>query len=276
MRKIVKMVSAAMLALAIAALAPANLYADEIVINVTINGEAVQFADQGPVVVDGRTLVPVRGVFEHLGFDVDWYQPLQMATLTSEHHMITIAVGSDVFTTDNIIFELEVPAQIINDRTMLPIRQVLESVGFALDWDQATRTVIITGQLPVGADLGLSYDLPSDIADDITRVLTALHPGTARADVESALLVASQRVIQAYGGGYSYRYDLLAEAGYEFAASHDDVDIQGLQEGRVRIIVFVDYNARDEIVWYAVYYSDLNGVIYEFRYWHGIRHSQWS
>jgi len=139
--------AAVLSALVFAAFNPVSLHADEIIISVTINGEAVQFADQGPVVIDGRTLVPLRGVFEHLGFDVDWYQPLQMATLTSEEHMVQIAVGSNLFVTNGIIFDLEVPAQIINDRTMLPIRQVLETVGFALDWDQATRTVIITGGL---------------------------------------------------------------------------------------------------------------------------------
>ena len=41
-------------------------------ISVTINGEQVVFENQQPVIVDGRTLVPVRGVFEALGFEVDW------------------------------------------------------------------------------------------------------------------------------------------------------------------------------------------------------------
>ena len=42
--------------------------ADEI--NVTINGQVVVFPDQRPAIVDGRTLVPVAGVFQALGFDV--------------------------------------------------------------------------------------------------------------------------------------------------------------------------------------------------------------
>ena len=41
-------------------------------ISVTIDGERVHFPGQQPVIVDGRTLVPVRGVFEQLGFEVNW------------------------------------------------------------------------------------------------------------------------------------------------------------------------------------------------------------
>ena len=41
-------------------------------IRVLIDGVEAKFTDQQPVIVNGRTLVPVRGVFETLGFEVDW------------------------------------------------------------------------------------------------------------------------------------------------------------------------------------------------------------
>jgi len=66
------------------------------------------------------------------------------ATLTRTGQNIAITLDSNVFTANGASHSLEVSAQIIGGSTMLPIRAVLESVGYALDWDDATRTVVIT------------------------------------------------------------------------------------------------------------------------------------
>jgi len=112
--------------------------------NVTIDGRPVSFADQPPVIIDGRTLVPVRGVFEALGFDVDWDASNQRATLTREGDTVIITVGSASFTTNGVSHTLDVPAQIIGSRTMLPFRAVVESVGYSVGWNGATSTVVIS------------------------------------------------------------------------------------------------------------------------------------
>ena len=111
---------------------------------VTINGTAVDFADQQPALVDGRTLVPVRGVFEQLGFEVDWDNENRQAILERDDYIIIITIDSEVFTTNGVEHRFDVPAQTIGGRTMVPIRFVLESVGYELDWDGDTQTVIIS------------------------------------------------------------------------------------------------------------------------------------
>ena len=124
-------------------------------ITVTVDGEAVYFPDQGPIMIDNRTLVPVRGVFQTLGWEVDWDRATSTALITRGHVLITIQIGEPTFSVlvydpdsphpgHGVIGLLDVPAQIIGGRTMLPIRAVLESVGYGFDWDNATRTVIIT------------------------------------------------------------------------------------------------------------------------------------
>lgn len=123
---------------------PANDYAP---INVSINGQQLSFAGQNPAIVDGRTLVPVRGVFEALGFDVNWNASLQQATLTRGGDVVIITVGSDAFTTNCVYHTLDVSAQIIGGSTMLPIRAVLESVGYYVEWDATTNTVLISQRL---------------------------------------------------------------------------------------------------------------------------------
>ena len=124
------------------------VYANDI--RVTVNGEPVVFTGQTPVIVDGRTLVPVRGVFEHLGFEVDWNGEARQVTLTSDSHTVVLTIGSATFTTNNVNHTLDVPAQIIGGSAMLPIRAVLESVGYYLDWSAETQTVLISSALFTG------------------------------------------------------------------------------------------------------------------------------
>jgi len=113
-------------------------------ITVEVDGQRVIFADQEPVIVDGRTLVPVRGVFETLGYEIGWEGSTQTVTLSNVAYTVIIRVGSQTFTTNGISYTLDVPAQIINGRTMLPLRAVLESVGCALEWDGANQRVIVS------------------------------------------------------------------------------------------------------------------------------------
>ena len=123
-------------------------------ITVTIDGERVVFDGQQPIIQDGRTLVPIRGVFEKLGFDVEWIPDekddlLHFVFLTTEDITISVGIGASRFSiwnnnNDAERIELDVPARIINGRTMLPLRALIEAIGHEIDWNGATQTVIIT------------------------------------------------------------------------------------------------------------------------------------
>ncbi|MDR2166404.1 MAG: copper amine oxidase N-terminal domain-containing protein, partial [Clostridiales bacterium] len=117
---------------------------------VEIDGRRIAFEGQQPVIVDGRTLVPVRGVFEQLGYVVGWDESTQTAMLIGNGNTIVIRIGSRNFTTNGRMFTLDVPAQIIGGRTMLPLRFVLESVGMALEWDgtQNRAQILTAAQAP--------------------------------------------------------------------------------------------------------------------------------
>ena len=113
-------------------------------VRVRIDGQLITFSDQQPVIVEDRTLVPVRGVFEHMGYHVDWEPATRTVSLTNDRYAVIITLDSDTFTTNGVSYALEVPAQIINERTMLPFRAILESVGCEVDWDGGQRTVLVT------------------------------------------------------------------------------------------------------------------------------------
>ena len=167
-KRLSALVMAMLLALSIVIVTPVTALAtDEI--TVTIDGVPVVFADQGPIIVQGRTLVPVRDVFEALGFEVDWNRAEQQAELTRHDYEIIIPIGSRTFTTNGVSHTLDVQAQIINGRTMLPLRLVLESVGYELDWDGSTRTVIITSPTDDEAALA-AFIADNNINLDLARL----------------------------------------------------------------------------------------------------------
>jgi hypothetical protein len=115
-------------------------------ISVTISGAPVAFpAGVAPVIQDDRTLVPVRGVFEHLGFDVVW-EPDGLARtvdLVSSTHTLRLFIDSQTFYVNGAARTLDVAPRIIGGSTMLPLRQPLEAVGLNIGWNPYTRTVLI-------------------------------------------------------------------------------------------------------------------------------------
>ena len=100
-------------------------------------------ADQPPVIIDGRTLVPLRAIFEALGAEVDWDGDTKTVTSTKGSDTVKMTIGDDKFTKNGETRTLDVPAQIINSRTMVPVRAISEAYGCTVDWDNDTKTVSI-------------------------------------------------------------------------------------------------------------------------------------
>ena len=111
-------------------------------VKVVVNGTTLSF-DQPPIIQDGRTLVPLRVIFEALGANVDWEQSTQTVTAVRGNVTVSLAIGSSILTRNGEQITLDVPAQLINGRTFVPARAVAESFGAQVGWDAATRTVTI-------------------------------------------------------------------------------------------------------------------------------------
>ncbi|GAX88923.1 stalk domain-containing protein [Effusibacillus lacus] len=114
-------------------------------IKVTIDGKE-QHYDQPPVLVNGRTLVPLRGIFESLGAKIDWNGDTQTVTATRGSTTIVLQVGSKLAIKNGQPVTLDVEAQLINGRTMVPVRFVGEALGAGVNWDSGTNTVVISTQ----------------------------------------------------------------------------------------------------------------------------------
>lgn len=103
--------------------------------------------DTPPTIVDGRTLVPVRAIFEALGATVEWDGDTRTATGTRGDVTVSIQIDNTTAYINGEEKTLDVPAQLINDRTMVPARFISEALGCDVTWYQETQTAAVADKL---------------------------------------------------------------------------------------------------------------------------------
>ncbi len=143
-------------------------------IHVTVNGENVEFDLQEPVIRNGRTLVPLRNVLEKMGAYVRWNEEGQSIYVYREGEYASLAVGSSTMYAEDGEKTLDAAPEIMNGRTMLPIRAVAEALGATVDWDDAGKTVVITDTF---GDYRIGYNYVEDTvksADGKTDLISTL------------------------------------------------------------------------------------------------------
>lgn len=112
----------------------------------TVNGTESEI-DTGvgtvPVVVNDRTLLPIRAVIEAVGGSVEWNESAREVLLTYENDNIRLTIDSTTMYLNDIAQTLDTAPIVINDRTMFPIRFIAEGFGFEVTWEETTLTVTI-------------------------------------------------------------------------------------------------------------------------------------
>jgi hypothetical protein len=111
-------------------------------ISVFVDGNKVEF-DVAPVINDGRTLVPVRAIFESIGAKVTWDDATKTVYSDMNDTKISLKINDNVLSKNGESIALDVPAKLIKDRTMVPVRAISEAYGCYVSWNDAKRTVAI-------------------------------------------------------------------------------------------------------------------------------------
>ncbi len=111
-------------------------------IQVLLNNNRLKF-DVEPIIENDRTLVPLRAIFEALGATVDWDAVNQKIRSTRAATIVELKIGSLHPTVNGQDWPLDVPAKIIKDRTLAPLRFVAEAFGSQVNWDVSTQTITI-------------------------------------------------------------------------------------------------------------------------------------
>lgn len=111
--------------------------------------------DTVPVISDGRMLVPARAVVEALGGKIDLKEDsgTQTMVIQKDNITFTLDVGSNIAFNNGVRMELDVPAQIVNNRTMVPLRVVSEVLGANVVWNEIVQQVdIVEGLTDVNSE----------------------------------------------------------------------------------------------------------------------------
>ena len=138
MKKLLSLIIAAVML--IVAL-PAVYGADDITVN--LDGRKLEF-DVQPQIINDRTMVPMRAIFEELGTLVNWDSTTRTVTADKDDTEIIMTIGYELMFVNYNKITLDAPPVIIGDRTLVPLRAIAESLDCKVDWEEETRTVTIT------------------------------------------------------------------------------------------------------------------------------------
>ncbi|MBS3970802.1 MAG: copper amine oxidase N-terminal domain-containing protein [Clostridia bacterium] len=118
-------------------------------ISICLNGEKV-ILDQPPIIKNGRTLVPLRGVVEAMGATVNWYPNTETIKISTDKLYIlniSLQIGSKKVKANLVTDEIDTAPMIINERTYVPLRFIAEVLGAQVNWDDQRRMVTIDQSL---------------------------------------------------------------------------------------------------------------------------------
>lgn len=105
-----------------------------------------------PVVFQDYSVVPARDVFEELGAEVLWREKDQRVIINYDDTQLILTINNRMATKNGIAERMQIAPKIINGKTMIPARYVSESLGFGVDFDSKTDTILITSEAPVVYD----------------------------------------------------------------------------------------------------------------------------
>jgi len=120
-------------------------------VQVSVNGTPVQFNGAQPQMMNGRVLVPLRGVFEQMGDAVLWNSASQSVTANGGGNHVALRIGSMDATVNGKVVTMDVPPTIIDGSTMVPLRFLSESLGAQVNWQPQNNLVAITTNVGNGA-----------------------------------------------------------------------------------------------------------------------------
>lgn len=107
-------------------------------------GEKLLGFDTEPVIESERILVPLRFVFESMGADVEWENSSRRAVINDGETTINFSIDNTIASINGTNKVMDVPARLVNSRTMVPLRFLSEELGFNVLWDQESRTATIS------------------------------------------------------------------------------------------------------------------------------------
>lgn len=161
-------------------------------ISVYLDAVKIEF-DVKPQIINGRTMVPIRAIFEEMDAFVEWDGDLGTAVCTKGDTVVKMTVNSMDMYINNQLTTMDIAPVVIDGRTLAPARYVAEAFGATVQWSQENNAVLILTK-----DAG-EYVLPNETATESTVTLYALDGRTTdvlESEVYAYLNVGWYRTLQ--------------------------------------------------------------------------------
>ncbi len=166
-------------------------------ISIYYKDQLVTFQEAPPILLDGRTLVPFRSLLETLGFEVGWRSAdgVSKATGTKEGLVIELTIDHKTALVNGRKVELDVPAQIVDGRTMVPLRFVSEESGYEVAYaDNNDKIVIrISDKNDAVKENGTASNYGNDMAEPY--VLKGVAVDSAGRPIRKATIYADNQLL---------------------------------------------------------------------------------
>ncbi|GAA0370932.1 copper amine oxidase N-terminal domain-containing protein [Bacillus horti] len=168
-------------------------------VDVLVNGESLHMLVP-PVIQQGRALVPVREISEALGYTVSWDRDTQTVYLNNQNEVTNKYNSSNerIIINGNPIAS-EIPPQVINGRTMVPIRAISEATGANVQWDQQNRRVIVdTSGSTISFPEELAVNFETAILEKVDQIKTIPSDWEKKGSIELGQVDRSDIVLDLY------------------------------------------------------------------------------
>lgn len=141
-------------------------------IKVYLDNQEINF-DQPPIIQNDRTLVPMRAIFEALNAYIEWNGETQTVKANQNANEIIIGIGNTSAYVNGKTVNLDVPATIVNNRTLVPLKFIAEALDCSVDWNGDTKSVYIVSNGDIAKSDSLYYEefigIPAPDADILEK-----------------------------------------------------------------------------------------------------------
>lgn len=178
-------------------------------IKVVIDGTEI-FFDVPPMTISDRTMVPLRAIFEALGATVNWNEATQTVTSQRDDITVKLTIGVLVMYVNRRAVSLDVPARIINNRTLVPVRAISEAFGADVSWNEDAKIVYISSQKTASSKEQILPAEPISYSGSGDKVITGVNIPAGSYYAEYTHDGDHNFIAHLYYGTDKYDYDLLA------------------------------------------------------------------
>ncbi|MDD3654625.1 MAG: copper amine oxidase N-terminal domain-containing protein [Desulfotomaculaceae bacterium] len=96
-----------------------------------------------PLIISGRTMVPIRAIVEAMGGTINWEAGTQKITLNARGNQVEMWLNKNDIKINGAATKMDVAPIIQNSRTFVPIRFAAENLNCKVDWINSTQEVVI-------------------------------------------------------------------------------------------------------------------------------------